>query len=59
MATTCTVAAIISFLGAMPPKGTVVTVPRSQVAQMSTMDQLKAKACARRYGIRWTIDETR
>lgn len=56
---TCTVAAIVAFLGAMPPKGTVITIPRSAVAQYSTVQQIKAKACALRYGIRWRIDEAK
>lgn len=59
MTSTCTVAAIISLLGSMPPKGTVITVPRSSIAQYSIADQVKAKLCARRYGIRWRIDETK
>lgn len=53
----CTVAAIVSMLGSMPPKGTVISIPRSQVAQYSVAQQLKAKLCARRYGIQWRIDE--
>ncbi len=55
----CTVAAIVSFLGAMPPKGTVITIPRSQVSELSRVDQAKAKLCALKYGIRWRIDETK
>lgn len=56
---TCTAAAIIAFLGYMPPKGTVITVPRSQVSQLTKSQQLKAKVCARRYGVRWRIDESK
>lgn len=54
---TCTAAAIAAFLGWMPPPGTVIAVPRSQVEQLSVMQQVKAKLCARRYGIRWVIQE--
>lgn len=56
---TCTAATIAFFLGWMPPKGTVISVPRSQIAQLSITQQWKAKACAARYGIRWRIDETK
>ncbi len=45
------------MLGAMPPKGTVIAVPRSAVSQYSYTDQVKAKLCARRYGIRWKIED--
>lgn len=54
---TCTVAAIVSFLHWMPPPGTVISVPRSQVTQLSAAQQVKAKFCARKYGIKWQIDE--
>ena len=56
---TCTVAAIIALLGYMPPKGTVISVPRSAVGQYSALQQLKAKICAHRHGIKWRIDETK
>lgn len=56
---TCTAAAIIAFLGYMPPKGTVITVPRSAINQISKFDQTKAKLCAMRHGIKWQIDETK
>lgn len=56
---TCTVAAVIALLGYMPPKGTVIIIPRSQVKQYSVLDQVKAKLCARRHGIAWRIDETK
>jgi len=59
MASACTIAAIVSLLGAMPPKGTVITVPRSMLQQYSTADQIKARLCARRYGIQYRIDETK
>lgn len=59
MATTCTVAAIVSMLGSMPPPGTVITVPRSKVSEYTTVQQIKAKVCAKRYGIQWRIDEDR
>ena len=55
--TTCTVATIVSLLGSMPPPGTVIIIPRSAVAQYTAVQQLKAKLCARRYGIQWRIDE--
>lgn len=53
----CTVAAIISMLGSMPPKGTVITLPRSALSQYSTVEQTAAKLCARRYGIKWKIED--
>lgn len=56
---TCTVAAIVSLLGYMPPKGTEIVIPRSAVAQYSTVQQIKARICARRYGIKYRIDEDR
>lgn len=56
---TCTVAAIIAFLGYMPPKGTEIIVPKSAVVHLTTTQKLKARVCARRHGIRWRIDETR
>lgn len=54
---TCTAAAIIAFLGWMPPKGTVITVPRSALKEISRLDQAKAKLCAMRHGIRWKIED--
>jgi hypothetical protein len=57
--TACTVAAIVSMLGSMPPRGTVITVPRSAVAQYSVAQQITARICAKRYGIQWRIDEDR
>jgi hypothetical protein len=54
---TCTVAAIIATLGYMPPKGTVITIPRSAVQQYSVLERVKIEACAIRYGIRWKIDK--
>lgn len=56
---TCTVAAVIAFLGYMPPKGTEIVVPKSAIAQLTITQRLKARVCARRYGIRWRVDETR
>ena len=56
---TCTVAAIISFLGYMPPKGTEIVIPRSQVNTLSQSEQASAKRCANRHGIVWRIDEGR
>jgi hypothetical protein len=55
----CTVAAVIAFLGYMPPRGTVITVPRSQVSQYTPKEVATAKGCAGRFGILWTIDENR
>lgn len=55
----CTVAAIVALLGSMPPKGTVIIIPRSAVSQYTIAQQFKAKMCARRYGIQWRIDEDR
>lgn len=51
----CTVAAIVSLLGYMPPKGTVISVPASQVQKYSNVKIAAAKACANRYGIKWQI----
>ena len=34
----CTAAAIIAFLGYMPPKGTEIIVPRSQLTQYTRAD---------------------
>lgn len=56
---TCTVAAIIAALGSMPPPGTVISVPASAVAEKSRAEISHAKACARRYGIKWRIVEGR
>ncbi len=53
----CTVAAIIALLGYMPPKGTVITVPKSMVSQYTVTQQVKARLCAARYGIRLRVDE--
>lgn len=55
----CTVAAIVSFLGQMPPAGTVITVPASQVQQMTVAQKAKAVMCAKRHGIAWRIDQDR
>lgn len=55
----CTAAAIAWMLGAMPARGTVVTVPRTQLAMYTKAKQDKAKACAAKYGIQWRIDESR
>lgn len=56
---TCSVAAIIAFLGYMPAKGDVAAVPRSTVNQLTVFQQVKARACAARYGIKWKIQEGR
>lgn len=56
---TCTVAAVISFLGVMPAKGTVIIVPRSSLDQYTAVQVAKAKLCAARYGIHYRIDEDR
>ena len=55
----CAAATIVSLLGQMPPPGTVIVIPRSEVAKYSTVKRLAAERCARKYQIRWTIDETR
>lgn len=55
----CTVAAIVAFLGFMPPKGTEIVIPRSQVRSYSQAQQSRARRCAARHGIAWRIDETR
>lgn len=55
----CTAAAIIAFLGYMPPKGTEIVIPRSQVSTYSQVQQSQAKRCAARHGIAWRIDEAR
>lgn len=56
---TCTLAAIIAFIGVMPPKGTVIIIPRSAVSQYSKTQQTAAKVCAWRHGIKWRIDESK
>lgn len=48
---TCTVAAIIAVLGYMPPKGTIITVPKEAAGQYTIVQQYKARRCAARYGI--------
>jgi len=55
----CTVAAVIAFLGFMPPKGTEIVVPRSALRDFSIVKQTAAKVCARRHGIKWRIDESK
>ena len=55
----CTVAAIVAWLGYMPPKGTVITVPRSKIVELKPAQKEKAERCANKHGITWTIDETR
>lgn len=55
----CTVAAIVTWLGYMPPKGTVITVPRSKVIELSPAQKAKAERCASKYGIAWRVDEAR
>ena len=55
----CTVAAVIAFLGFMPPKGTEIVVPRSALRDVSIAKQTVAKVCARRHGIKWRIDESK
>lgn len=56
---TCTIAAVIAFLGYMPPKGTEIIVPRSEVAKYSMAQRVKARLCAAKHGIKWRIDEGR
>lgn len=55
----CTVATVVYFLGHMPPRGTVISVPRSQVEQYTPRQIARAKGCAGKFGISWRIDETR
>jgi hypothetical protein len=52
---TCTVAAIVSFLGYMPPRGTEIIIPKAQASQYTMAQQWKAKACAAKHGIRWRV----
>jgi hypothetical protein len=44
-------AAIIAAFGSMPPRGTVVTVPKETAAPYSAAKQERARACALRWGI--------
>ena len=53
----CTVALIVYYLGYMPPRGTVITVPQSRVAVLTPFQKAKADRCAKRYGIVWKVDE--
>lgn len=53
----CTVALIIAWLGYMPPRGTVITVPRSKLVELSPANKAKAERCAAKYGISWRVDE--
>lgn len=56
----CTVAAIVAFLGYMPPRGTVITTPRSAIPSRYTPKHIeKGQACARKYEIQWVVDESR
>lgn len=48
---TCTIAAIIAVLGYMPPKGTVITIPKESAQQYTPYQQYRAKRCAARHGI--------
>lgn len=53
----CSVAAIVWFLGYMPPAGTVIAVPRSKVAPLSEKERKAGERCARKYEIKWRIVE--
>jgi hypothetical protein len=53
----CSVAAIIVLLGYMPPKGTIITVPASQIQQMTARQRSTAINCAKKHGILWEIDQ--
>lgn len=53
----CTVAAIVAVLGYMPPKGTVLTIPKETAAQYSIVQQAKAQRCANKYGIELRIGQ--
>ena len=55
----CTVAAFVALLGYMPPRGTEIVIPRSQVQHYSPRQQRIARFCAARHGITWRIDEAR
>lgn len=48
---TCTVAAIIAVLGYMPPKGTVIVIPKEATQQYTVAQQYRARRCAARHGI--------
>jgi hypothetical protein len=53
----CTVAAIVYFLGYMPEPGTIITVPKGHVEQLTPRQKAKAERCARKYGIQWKVAE--
>lgn len=53
----CTVAAIVYLFGYMPPPGTVITVPKTTVDNLTPLQRAKAERCARKYGIQWRIAE--
>lgn len=53
----CSLPAIAALLGFTPQPGTVVNVPSSYVERLTYSERSHAKACARRYGIRWRIVE--
>jgi hypothetical protein len=55
----CTVAAIVSILGYMPPPGTEIVVPRSQYVAANSAFRHRAERCATKYKIKWRIDESR
>lgn len=54
---TCTAAAIIAFLGYMPPRGTEIIVPHSALEQYSFVQRAKARTCAARHGIKWRVTQ--
>jgi hypothetical protein len=56
LALMCTVAAVIAFLGYMPPRGTVITVPKSAITQYTPRQIARAQACASKHGILWRIE---
>jgi hypothetical protein len=43
--------AIIAAFGSMPPRGTVVIVPKEIIAPYDTAKQERARVCALRWGI--------
>lgn len=53
----CSLPAIAALLGFTPQPGTVVNVPAAYVERLTYSERSHAKACARRYGIRWKIVE--
>ena len=53
----CSTLTIAWFLGSLPPKGVVITVPRSALVQYSDAQLKKAAHCAAKHHIKYRIDE--